>query len=82
MNIIFKTQFGSHVYGTNLPTSDLDYKAIYIPEPKELLLGKVKETIQEGTKVDKTQRNTKDELLHWICYLRQLNSGNTILVYG
>ena len=35
LNLIVKMQFGSHVYGTDLPTSDLDYKAVYLPTADE-----------------------------------------------
>lgn len=30
-NLIYKVRTGSHAYGTNLPTSDLDYAGIFIP---------------------------------------------------
>lgn len=35
---LFLTRHGSHAYGTNLPTSDEDYKGICIP-PREYFLG-------------------------------------------
>ncbi len=31
MNIIFKTLFGSHLYGTDTPESDYDEKGIFMP---------------------------------------------------
>ncbi len=37
-NIIFLTKHGSHAYGTNIETSDIDYKGIIVP-PKEYFLG-------------------------------------------
>jgi hypothetical protein len=33
-------QFGSHVYGTNVPTSDLDFKAVHIPTAARLPLAR------------------------------------------
>lgn len=30
-NLIYKVRCGSHAYGTNLPTSDVDYAGIFIP---------------------------------------------------
>lgn len=42
MTLLFKTVFGSHLYGTETPDSDLDYKAVYAPTLEELVLGKVK----------------------------------------
>jgi hypothetical protein len=60
--LIFKTQFGSHVYGTNLPTSDLDYKSIFIPDPKDLILQRGAKHIQNNTKKDPNVRNTSDDI--------------------
>lgn len=37
-NLIYKVRCGSHAYGTNLPTSDLDYAGIFIP-PIDYFLG-------------------------------------------
>jgi len=37
---LFSTRFGSYLYGTNLPTSDIDRKIIYAPSLADLLIGK------------------------------------------
>lgn len=82
MRTIFKTQFGSHVYGTNLPSSDLDYKSIFIPDVNSILLQRAKGTIVKNTKADKNSRNTKDDVddeqfsLHQ--YLKLLSEGQTV----
>lgn len=34
---ILLTKYGSHCYGTNTPTSDLDYKGVCIPPPEYYL---------------------------------------------
>ncbi|MCK5235620.1 MAG: nucleotidyltransferase domain-containing protein, partial [Deltaproteobacteria bacterium] len=39
LNIITKIKFGSHLYGTNTPESDTDYKGIYMPTMRQILLG-------------------------------------------
>ena len=49
MTPIFRMQFGSHVYGTNLPTSDTDYKGIFLPSPRNIVLSTTKETISHST---------------------------------
>lgn len=36
---IYNMIFGSHLYGTALPTSDTDYKEIILPDLEDLLLG-------------------------------------------
>lgn len=43
MKIIMETVFGSHLYGLNTPTSDKDYKGIFLPHPRDILLGKAQE---------------------------------------
>jgi hypothetical protein len=59
---IFKTKFGSHVYGTDLPTSDLDFKSIFIPDPKDLILQRGAKHLQNNTKKDPSVRNTSDDI--------------------
>jgi len=46
-------QFGSHVYGTNTPDSDMDFKAVFIPSTKDLLL-------QRATKVSRNRSTGND----------------------
>lgn len=60
--LIFRTQFGSHVYGTNVPESDLDYKSIFIPSAHSLVLQTAKKHSEHNTKADTTARNTKDDI--------------------
>ena len=62
MQEIVKMQFGSHVYGTNLPTSDIDYKAVYIPTRKQIILNQIVPVINETTKEDLTKKSTKDDI--------------------
>jgi hypothetical protein len=39
---IMTIQFGSHLYGTSTPASDIDLKSIFVPRSKDILLGRVK----------------------------------------
>ena len=48
---IFLTKAGSHAYGTNTPTSDIDLRGIAIP-PKEYFLGQLHRFEQAETKGD------------------------------
>ncbi|QQV91959.1 hypothetical protein vBKpMFBKp34_100 [Klebsiella phage vB_KpM_FBKp34] len=59
--IVMETIFGSHLYGLNTPNSDTDYKGIFIPDAKDILLGKAPKTIQSSTG-DKHSKNTKDDI--------------------
>jgi hypothetical protein len=62
MNKILEIKFGSHLYGTNTPESDLDYKAIYVPTAKEIVLGNYPKTIQTQRNKAHGERNTKDDV--------------------
>lgn len=54
MDILFKTIFGSHLYGIETADSDVDYKAVYAPTLEDLILGRVKleSSIRESNKKD------------------------------
>lgn len=73
--------FGSHVYGTNTPESDLDYKTIYIPRGDDILLQRVKDTMNLGTKKDPRAKNQKDDIDHNVYslqrYMELLLEGQT-----
>jgi len=38
MNTVVKMRFGSHLYGTDGPDSDADFKCIFIPKSRDILL--------------------------------------------
>lgn len=40
---IMRITFGSHLYGTSTPASDLDYKSIFIPDARSILLQRAPE---------------------------------------
>lgn len=62
MTTIVRMQFGSHVYGTNVPTSDLDFKAVHLPDARDILLQRVKTSINTSTKKDGTQKNGPEDV--------------------
>lgn len=47
MRSIVAIKFGSHLYGTATPASDLDYKRVYVPDARAILLQRVKATISK-----------------------------------
>lgn len=57
--VIYETVFGSHLYGTATPTSDFDYKTIFIPGGRSILLGNYQEGVFEKTRTE--GRNTADD---------------------
>jgi len=54
VDVLFKTIFGAHLYGTETADSDIDYKAVYAPTLEDLILGRVKldSSIRESNKKD------------------------------
>lgn len=80
--VIVKMRFGSHVYGTNVPESDHDFKSIYLPEAKDILLQRVKGTLKRNTKNDETVKNSKDdvdlEVFSLDRYVQLLLQGQTV----
>lgn len=81
MKTIIEMQFGSHVYGTNLPTSDTDFKAIAIPNGRDIILQRAFRTINESTGNDQS-RNTAEDIdretfsLHY--FMKLLIEGQTV----
>ncbi len=82
MTTAFLMQFGSHVYGTNLPTSDHDYKGIFIPTSREIILGTTKNTINHSTKpagqLKNTAQDTDTEYFSLKQYMKLLLEGQTV----
>jgi predicted nucleotidyltransferase len=53
-NLIYKVKVGSHAYGTNLPTSDVDFAGIFIP-PEEYYFGiKAFDLLSEQSEEDRS----------------------------
>lgn len=82
MNKIFELKFGSHLYNTNGPDSDLDLKSIYLPTPREIVLGTYKKTINTSRPKATCERNNKDdvdlEIVSLDRYLELLCEGQTM----
>lgn len=83
MNEIVRMKFGSHVYGTNTPESDTDYKAVFIPNKRDILLQRCPKTsIQRNTKQNPNNKNTPEdvdlELFTLLGYMNLLKQGQTV----
>ena len=61
MNVITNIRVGSHLYGTNIETSDMDYKGVYLSSKEDILLQRVKDSINLSTKKSFSQKNTSDD---------------------
>ena len=58
--VIFKSVYGSHLYGTSTPTSDHDYKQIHMNPTDLILIGKDSGCFNKNT--NNSGRNTKDDI--------------------
>jgi len=82
MNTIVQIKFGSHLYGTSTPTSDTDYKSVFIPEARDIILQRAPRSVSTaGRKKAEGERNLPGDVdnecysLHY--YLQLLREGQT-----
>jgi hypothetical protein len=82
MKILIKAIAGSHLFGTNTPSSDQDFKGVFIPDADDILLGKFDQTIHQSTNKEVGQKNTKDdvdvEFYSLDKFLKMLYQGQTV----
>lgn len=81
MKTVMETVFGSHLYELQTPTSDRDYKGIFIPHPRDILLGTAPKAIDTSTG-DKSSKNTIDDIDRQLYSLKKFISlacdGDTV----
>lgn len=79
---LVKMMFGSHVYGTNLLTSDRDFKGVFVPDAQDLVMQRASKHIRNSTKTDDSRRNTAedvdDELFSFQTYMELIRQGQTV----
>jgi hypothetical protein len=74
--------FGSHLYGTASPSSDKDFKGVYLPTMNQMLLGRFPKSINENTKLNSSVKNTSEDTdkeiysLHY--FLELAKKGETV----
>lgn len=74
--------FGSHLYGTSSPSSDKDFKGVYVPSLNEMLLGRFPKSYNENTKQNSSEKNTSEDTdkevysLHY--FLELAKKGETV----
>lgn len=57
---IVKMVFGSHLYGLETEKSDMDFKGIYIPNSDDLILNRVKKSINKSTGSNNSKNSADD----------------------
>ena len=63
MEQIMLCRAGSHLYGTNTPDSDEDFKAVHVPGYRDILMGSGQEVISTSTG-SQTSNNTSADTDH------------------
>lgn len=82
-NVVFLTKYGSSLYGTSTPTSDLDIKGVFLPTKEEILLGRIPKTVSFSTKESSSkEKNVAGdidcELYSFHYFLKLCESGQTV----
>lgn len=62
MKTIVKMIFGSHLYGTDTPQSDMDFKGVFLPDMKDCLLNKIYRSVSTSTKTIVGTKNTPEDV--------------------
>ena len=81
MDFIVKMKFGSHLYGTDTENSDIDYKGVFLPSRKEILLGNIPKckSFTTGNYEDKNSPGDVDEEIYSLHYFIKLAcDGQTV----
>lgn len=81
-DLIVQIKFGSHLYGTATPESDLDIKAVYLPLARDILLQRVGPLLSDSRPKAHGERNTAAdtdrEAFSLQRYLELLAEGQTV----
>lgn len=60
--IILRLEFGSHLYGTSTPESDWDFKAVHLPDPRDILLQRAADSIKSGPEKKNGEKNAPGDV--------------------
>lgn len=81
MKLIVKMKFGSHLYGTSTEDSDVDYKGIFLPGKREILLNHIPKcrSFSTGNDLVKNSPDDVDEEIYSLHYFIELAcDGQTV----
>jgi hypothetical protein len=62
MRKIVSIKFGSHLYGTSTPQSDVDLKSVYVPAAQDILMQRVKGSINNQRPKNQGEKNYAGEI--------------------
>lgn len=84
-DLIVQIKFGSHLYGTNTESSDVDFKSVYVPSARDILLQKVVGSVPIGKKAkSEGEKNlpgdVDNECYSLQRYLNLISEGQTVAI--
>lgn len=59
---IVRIKFGSHLYGTSTPASDLDFKSVFVPSAKSILLQNAPKTLNNHRPKGTGEKNSAGDI--------------------
>jgi hypothetical protein len=59
---IVRIKFGSHLYGTATPASDIDFKSVFVPPGRDILLQRVRASISNRRPKAEGEKNVAGEI--------------------
>ena len=81
-NLMVQIKFGSHLYGTSTPASDLDIKGLHIPTARDILIQKIQPVINSNRSKGPKEKNTSEDVDYEYFspgkYLALLAAGQTV----
>jgi RNA repair pathway DNA polymerase beta family len=84
MSRVVCIKFGSHLYGTDTPESDIDYKAVHLPSAEEILLQRVRASVSSRRDKREGEKNSvgevDEESYSLQRYFELLVSGQTVAI--
>ena len=83
INILSKIKFGSHLYGTSTPLSDTDYKGIYLPSKRDVILQTIKKSISfnsNNKNIKNSHTDTDEEYYSLQYFIKLALEGQTVAI--
>lgn len=82
MRKLVTIKFGSHLYGTATPASDLDFKSVHVPDADDILLQRAKGSINSARPKAEKEKNlpgeVEEESYSLQRYLELASEGQTV----
>ncbi len=82
MRKLVTIKFGSHLYGTSTPASDVDFKSVHVPAPRDVLLQRAKGSVSTARTKQEKEKNlpgeVEEESYSLLRYLQLASEGQTV----